>query len=82
MTPTAEVAAFKSYIHDVFDILESFNYPELVLEFDPEDVAKSVGKTMSKMYYLGVSRRFCAIIIWSITMNYHIISQTEGQVKH
>ncbi len=49
-------------------VLESFNYPDMVVTYAPEDVAKTINATAMKFFVLGVSHRYCAVIIWALTM--------------
>jgi len=69
--------AIRKYIDDVLNILETYDYPALVDGFRPDDIAKSVGNCCVFNYMNNISSRMCAIIVWSSTMNFQILSRTK-----
>lgn len=71
-----------AYQMKVMDELESFDYPSMVVEFYPEDVARSICKTVDIFFRGGESFRICAITIWSLTLNYQIIPLVNSGTKH
>ena len=69
------------YVNKVLDIPESFGYPELIFEFEPESIAQSMNGAMKQMYNVGQSPMFCALLIFGCTMTYQIIPQSNKMVK-
>lgn len=61
------------YNDKVLEYLEEIGYPDLILEWEPDSVAKTISKCIRRHYELGVSHRKCAIVIWSLTMTMKII---------
>lgn len=70
------------YQEEVFKYLEYINYPDLVIEFEPECVANSIAKAVILFHLTGESYRMCAIAIFSLTMNYQIIPLAKNSIKH
>lgn len=70
------------YLDRVTDILETFDYPNMILEFSPEPVALAIANTVAICKTLGESPMMCAIIIWSMTMTQQIIPNAQKAVKH
>jgi len=70
------------YMENVLQILESFHYDEMVIEYEPRDVSRSIAGTVAANYLMGISPMMTAIIIWSLTLNLQIIPDTRGMVKH
>lgn len=70
------------YTHKVHDTLESFHFFEIVDEFEPTQVAQSMSGTIIDFYLRRISYRMCAIVIYSLTMNYQILPKARGAVKH
>lgn len=70
------------FFDKIFVILESYHYPELVAEFEPDQVAQSLGKIIALHFHMGVSPTYCAIVIWSLTMNYQVIPSAANATKH
>ncbi len=75
------IESFNEYQDKMFDVLESFNYPDMVVTYAPEDVAKTINATAMKFFVLGVSHRFCAVVIWALTID-KIQRMTKHEVKH
>ncbi len=70
------------YMENVLQILESFHYDEMVIEYDARDVTVSITATIITNYFMGISPMMTAIIIWSLTLNLQIIPDTRDMVKH
>jgi len=70
------------FVDSVLEELERLEYPELVLEYAPEDVARSTARTIEMCYKLHISPRMTAIIIWLLTMEMQIIASSREMVKH
>lgn len=60
------------YLEDVIEYLEYLNYPEYVTMFEPAQVAKSIGTSAMVCCDLGVSPRYCALIIFGLTFTTQI----------
>lgn len=65
------------YLDEVMEILESFDYPDMVLYFAPEDVARSIALMCGIMKVSGQSPMMCAIIIWSLTLKYQLMNSNK-----
>lgn len=61
--------------------MEKYNYPEMIMEFPVETIAKCISSTCRNMHKIGESHRMCAIIIWSMTMNYQVIPLANRLAK-
>jgi hypothetical protein len=61
------------YMDKVFEILESFDYPAMVIEFDENDIVNSLMACMRSFRTRNISPMKCAIIIWALTWNYQIL---------
>lgn len=70
------------YLTEVFEILESFDYPNMIISYEPRDVAHTLFATVHDSRLNGISPMMCAIIIWSLTWNMQIIPSVKGKVKH
>lgn len=70
------------YQDKVLEILETFDYPALVIEYETMDVSQSLVGTILTNYIMGISPMMTAIIIWSLTLNYQVIPDTQKMVKH
>ena len=70
------------YLGQTLLYLESLDYPALILEFDEYQVAATMGVTIKLCEVNGFSPRMCAIIIWSMTMNYQILPLVASATKH
>lgn len=70
------------YIETVFEILETYDYPELIVYYNPIDVADTLARTMYTSRVNGISPRMCAIIIWSLTLNMKVIPDASRQTIH
>lgn len=68
---------FTNYQDKVFEILESFHYPEMVEFYEAECVAHTLAKTIQQCYTRDLSYRICAILIWSLTMTEKIIPESK-----
>ncbi len=79
---TTLVSNVRNYVENVTNYLEYLEYPDMIQEFSPDCIADSMSKTMIVCYQNQVSSRLCAIIIWSMTMNYQIIPLTKSAIKH
>lgn len=71
----------EEYQEKVLDYLEYIGYPELVNYFEAEDVAESLAKTIARLYILNISFRKCAIVIFSLTMEYQVKRYAEHLVN-
>ncbi len=78
--PTSETKG--AYIERVFEILESYDYPEMVLGFREEQVGMAMAKTIDSCWLCCLSETMCAIIIWSFTFNSQIIEPAKTATKH
>ena len=72
----------QNYFNNVMSYCEELDYPSLVLMFEPEDVAKSMSRTMIICNLAGISVRMCALLIYGLTMTQQIIPYAQEQVKH
>lgn len=70
------------YLEKVEEILESFQYPEMILDFCPHCIARSISGTVQVFYFAGESPMMCAIVIWSMTLNEQVIPATKHMTKH
>lgn len=73
---------FTNYQEKVLGYLEHIGYPELVNDFDVEQVAYAIAGTARTFYHYGNSYRLCAIVIFSLTMKHQIINRAQGMTKH
>lgn len=64
------------YTNTVMELLETFDYPDLIFGFDETDVARSMSGVIARNYVGGISPMMCAIMIWSLTMNYQILNRS------
>jgi hypothetical protein len=78
--PSVETKA--EYIELVFELLESYDYPNMVLGFAEEQVGMAMAKTIDSCWFCSLSERMCAIIIWSFTFNSQIIEPAKTATKH
>lgn len=65
----------------VHDYAEYIGVPELVIYYEPDDVAKSFGPMIGEGYKKGLSYRFIAIALFSLTME-KIKRDTPKEVKN
>lgn len=72
----------KEYFDRVFDYLEYLEYPELVVEFNPTDVARSLARTIDASESIGLTYRMCALVIFSLTWNMQILPLIKESTKH
>lgn len=72
----------ENYMESVLEILETFDYPALVVEYEARDVSVSIAGTVITNYIMGLSPMMTAIIIWSLTLQYQVIPDTKKMVKH
>ncbi len=70
------------YFNKVIEELESMDYPNMIVEFDTIQVARSMTNTIIIFKSLDLSYRRCAITIWALTMTEQIIPSTKDQVRH
>lgn len=73
---------FPTYRESVLDYLETFEYENLVVFYEADCVARTIGKTIQQCYAHDLSFRICAIIIWSLTMTEKIIPESKRAVKN
>lgn len=73
---------FITFLERVEEILESFDYPEMVLGFCEHCIAKSLSGTVTAFYFAGESPMMCAIVIWSFTLQQQVIPAAEHMTKH
>jgi hypothetical protein len=78
--PTSETKG--AYIERVFELLESYDYPDLVMGFEEQQVGMAMAKTIDSCWICSLSERMCAIIIWSFTFNSQIIEPSKKATKH
>lgn len=71
-----------AFLERVEEILESFDYPEMVMGFDELAVATSMSKTTFTFYCAGESAMMCAICIWSFTLQHQVIPAAAQATKH
>jgi hypothetical protein len=62
--------------------LESFGYPEMISEFNVEDVAYAMARSIQLFYQNGFSHRLCAITIWRATLVHQVMPLANEMVKH
>lgn len=72
-----EQMTLMEFTDKVHNELETFDYPEMVDMFAEENVAKSMSTVIVDSYRRGLSYRMCAVIIWSMTMNYQVMQGTR-----
>ena len=70
------------YIELVFELLEGYDYPDMVLGFDEQQVGRAMAATIDNCWICSLSERMCAIIIWSFTFNSQIIEPSKKATKH
>jgi hypothetical protein len=70
------------YMDQVFNILESFDYPSLIETYEIEQVARSMNRTINVMFNMNVSAMKCAVIIWALTMTLQVMPGAANAVKH
>jgi hypothetical protein len=73
---------FKEYLDKMMGFLEYINYAQYVVEFRPEDVARSLHGAARKLYMTGVSYRFTALAMFGMTMEYQVIPSQNKLRKH
>lgn len=73
---------FLDYCFSIFRTLESFHYPDLIMEFDEDDVARSLASIIRISHSLNISPKLCAVCIWSLTMNEQVIPLARESTKH
>ena len=78
---TQTIVDIGEYSNKVLDYLEYLNYPDMVLDFEPLDVAISNGSCIAMNYRLGISYRMCALIIFSLTMECQVIPYANSLAK-
>lgn len=77
------VAPNSSNYHDeVFAYLEYIGYPDYVLQYDPESIAKSVSASIHNFWSYGVSPRMAAISIFGLTMEFQVMCGVKDSTKH
>lgn len=69
--------SFVEYNECIFDYLEYIGYPEYILNFDPEQVARSLSQWITIMYEFHVSYRSAALTIFGITWQYQIVPSAK-----
>lgn len=74
--------SFSEYQDQVLKYLEYLEYPEYIRDFDYTQVARAISGSTRAFWTYGESYRMCAIIIFSLTMNYQILPSVQDQVKH
>lgn len=67
-SPTLPKLPYDKFYDEVFEHLEYYGTPELVSGFEPADVARSFAGAIMAGYVRGISPRFTAIIVWSLTI--------------
>jgi hypothetical protein len=70
------------YTEHVMEILETFDYPAMVVSYQEEGVARTMSETIAQCYEHELSPMMCAIIIWSLTMTMKIIPEAKASTKH
>lgn len=70
------------YTEKIFEILESFHYPDLVVEFNEYQVAKCIAGTVNSSWREGLSPMMCSVLIWALTMSMQVIPLAARSVKH
>ena len=77
-----KIESFTEYNEKVLDYLEYLEFDEMILEFEPADVARSIFSAASIFYMMGLSFRKCALSIYGLTMTYQIMPSIKGQKVH
>ena len=72
---------FTEYTDKVVEYLEYLGYPDYVADFKVEDVAYAMHATIKTHYTFSLSYRFCAIVIFSLTLNYQVIPYANSLTK-
>lgn len=72
----------KQYLENVLSYLEYMNYDELTVDFDANDVARSIINCVATFYDMKVSWRLAAISIVGLTYTYQILPMAKKAVKH
>jgi len=68
--PTTQV----EYHEEVLYYLEYLGYPDIVLGFEPIDVARSIASVVNIFRNEDVSVRFVALLIFGMTMNTQVMN--------
>jgi len=72
----------KEYINGVFRELESFDFPNMVMDVaDIEGMSRILGFAIVCSYQSGMSHRMCALTIYSAYVS-ALADITEGMVKN
>ncbi len=69
-----------SYNEKVLDYLEYLGYPDYIQDFEPVPVAKALALTAIEFWGTGQSYRMCALVVFSLTLNYQIPQLSKGRV--
>ena len=67
------------YVERVMEVLDTFDYSNLVSGFEPLQVAMTLFETQKLCKSLLQSPEFCAVLIWSLTMNYQILPKLRDK---
>jgi hypothetical protein len=70
------------YFDKVFDILDTFDYPNMIATYNEYDVANTISRTIHTSRLAGISPMMCAILVWSLTLNCQIMPSVKGKVIH
>lgn len=66
------------YTEEVLEYLEHIGYPYLTAHLDADKVSLAMAQTVASFYLTSAaSPRLCAIVIWSLTMNYGMPVQSN-----
>lgn len=82
MTDAELKVELNKYADQVENYLEYLGYPELVMEFEPESVARSMANAEITFWSFGLSFRICALTIFGLTMEYQILPLTRNAMRH
>ncbi len=65
---------YRIYLEEVMNYLEYIGYPDLLMYFEPVEVATSMARTI-KIFYLDDlgSHRLAALIIYGMTWEYQVV---------
>lgn len=77
-----EVMTLQEFQEKVFDYLEYLGYPEYVVTYEPEDVARAIHKCALNMFEFGESYRMTALACFGATMYYQVLRGVKEAIKH
>lgn len=69
------------YNDKVMDYLEYLGYPDYIMTYEPEDIARTLNRTITLFYLGNISWRIAAITNFALTIE-KIKRMTEKEVKN